>query len=209
LYLHALNRDTLFKAQNDYVAPKLAHEERRLASLQRELGETPRASERKALVAQESFVEELRAVLDNVKRVAALWNPHLDDGTIVNFAPLWRLVPQHKPWQKELKATWDALCAGDYDWAHLAMHLWPERVVPKCATDRSLAIAHGVEDVFWVESGGKWKARPTPARPVDELVRERNSSAVKASLNSLLDAPTAAGTGRARGRRPAARAATE
>jgi hypothetical protein len=24
---------------------------------------------------------------------------------------------------------------------NLAMHLWPERVVPRCATDRSLAIA--------------------------------------------------------------------
>jgi hypothetical protein len=26
------------------------------------------------------------------------------------------------------------------------MRLWPERVVPKCAKDRSLAIAHGLED---------------------------------------------------------------
>ena len=118
----------------------------------------------------------MRAFLDEVKRVAPLWNPNLDDGVIINFAPLWRLVPQHKPWQKELKATWDALCAGKYDWAHLAMHLWPERVVPKCATDRSLAIAHGLEDVFWVEGeDGKWKPRSTPTRAVDELVRERTS----------------------------------
>ena len=103
-----------------------------------------------------------------MKRVAPLWNPNLDDGVIINFAPLWRLVPQHKPWQKELKSTWDALCDGKYDWAHLAMHLWPERVVPKCATDRSLAIAHGLEDVFWVEgTDGKWKPRrrrPTRSR---------------------------------------------
>ena len=64
---------------------------------------------------------------------------------------------------------------GKYDWAHLAMHLWPERVVPKCAKDRSLAIAHGLEDVFWVEgTDGKWTARKTPTRSVDELVRERN-----------------------------------
>src|SRR5205085_6106915 len=56
---------------------------------------------------------------------------------IINFAPLWRLVPHHKPWQKELKATWEALCAGRYDWAHLAMHLWPERVVAKCADRKS------------------------------------------------------------------------
>ena len=44
-----------------------------------------------------AFVEELRAFLEEVKRVAPLWNPNLDDGVIINFAPLWRLVPQNKP----------------------------------------------------------------------------------------------------------------
>jgi hypothetical protein len=134
--------------------------------------------------------------LSEVKRVAPLWNPNLDDGVIVNFAPLWRLVPHHRPWQKELKATWDALCAGDYDWAHLTMHLWPERVVPKCAADRSLAIAHGLEDVFWIEGGdGKWTARKTPTRTIEDLVRQRTSPAVKSALKSLLEAPAATGNG--------------
>ena len=157
LYIHAFTKDTLFRVQNDYVAPKLAHEERRLETLKTELGDGGTTAQRKEMAAQETFVEELRAFLEEVKRVAPLWNPNLDDGVIINFAPLWRLVPQHKAWQKELKATWDALCEGEYDWAHLAMHLWPERVVPKCATDRSLAIAQGLEDVFWVEGeDGKW-----------------------------------------------------
>ena len=72
-----------------------------------------------------------------------------------------------------MKATWDALCEGKYDWAHLAMHLWPERVVPKCATDRSLAIAHGLEDVFWVEGDdGKWKPRANADAP-DQRTRRR------------------------------------
>ena len=134
-----------------------------------------------------------------MKRVAPLWNPNLDDGVIINFAPLWRLVPQNKSWQKELKSTWDALCEGKYDWAHLAMHLWPERVVPKCEKDRSLAIAHGLEDVFWIEGAdGKWKARATPVKPVEELVRERTSPAVKAALQSLLEAPSATGGKRTR-----------
>jgi hypothetical protein len=35
------------------------------------------------------------------------------------------------------------------------------------------------------------KPRDTPLRPVDELVRERTSPAVKAALQSLLDAPAA------------------
>ena len=96
------------------------------------------------------------------------------------MAPLWRLVPQHRAWQKELKAAWDSLCAGEYDWAHVAMHLWPERVVPKCATDRSLAIAHGLEEVFWEEDAkGKWAARKQPLTPVATLVAERTSPAVK------------------------------
>ncbi|MGH8655725.1 MAG: hypothetical protein ACREYE_27695, partial [Gammaproteobacteria bacterium] len=110
-----------------------------------------------------------------------------------------RLVPQSKPWQKELKATWDALCAGEYDWAQLSMHLWPERVVPKCATDRSLAIAHGLDDVFWMEdAGGKWKPRPEPKCPIEELVRKRTSSAIKVALKSLIEAPAIAAAGRRR-----------
>ncbi len=195
LYIHAFSKDTLFRVQNDYAAPKLAHEERRLGALTIELRDGATAAQRKTLAAQEVLVDELRAFLDEVKRVAPLWNPDLDDGVIINFAPLWRLVPQNKSWQKELKSTWDALCEGKYDWAHLAMHLWPERVVPKCAKDRSLAIAHGLEDVFWVEGeGGKWIARKAPTRSVDELVHERTSPAVKSALNSLLEAPAALGT---------------
>jgi hypothetical protein len=204
LYIHAFSRDTLFRVQNDYVLPKLAHEERRLEFLKRENeDEPPRRQDAKAVSSQQELVEELRAFLDEVKRVAPLWNPDLDDGVIVNFAPLWRLVPQNKAWQKELKATWDALSEGKYDWAHLAMHLWPERVVPKCAKDRSLAIAHGLEGVLWVEDDkGKWSARKAPTKSVDELVKERTSPAVKAALKSLLEAPVASGNGgRGRGGR--------
>jgi len=205
LYIHAFSGDTLFRVQNDYVGGdrgKLAHEERRLDALTSELRDDATVPRRKALAAQEALVEELRAFLYEVKLVAALWKPNLDDGVIINFAPLWRLVPQNKAWQKELKSTWDALTDGKYDWAHLAMHLWPERVVPKCAKDRSLAIAHGLEDVYWVEgTDGKWTARKTPTKSVDELVRERTSPAVKSALKNLLEASIATGntrTGRGR-----------
>jgi hypothetical protein len=203
VYIQAFSKDTLFRVHNDYVAPKLAHEERRLESLTSELRDGATAGQRKELIAQESFVEELRSFLDEVKRIAPLWNPNLDDGVIINFAPLWRLVPHNKPWQKELKSSWDALCEGKYDWAHVAMHLWPERVVPECAKDRSLAIAHGLEDLFWVETTVRnWAARKTPQRSVEELVRESTSPAVKLALKSLLEAPAASGKGgRGRGGR--------
>jgi hypothetical protein len=211
LYLNALSRDTVHKIQNDLLVLKLAHEQRRLDEIHAEVGPNPKAGARKQLEAQATLVEVLRTFLDEVKRVAPLWSPNLDDGVIINFAPLWRLVPQNKSWQKELKSTWDALCDGRYDWAHLAMHLWPERVVPKCAMDRSLAIAHGLEDVFWVEStDGRWTARKTPTKSVDELVKERTSPAVKSALKSLLEAPVASGKsgGRKGGGRRKASAAT-
>ena len=57
------------------MAPKLAHEERQLTSLMQAAGGSPSAKERKEIAAQEAFVEELRALLDEVKRVAPLWNP--------------------------------------------------------------------------------------------------------------------------------------
>ena len=55
---------------------------------------------------------------------------------------------RHKPWQKILRDTWTKLEKGDYDWAYLAMAYWPERVREKCKTDKSLAIAHGLEDLY-------------------------------------------------------------
>jgi hypothetical protein len=200
LYIHRFSKDTLFRVQNDYVAPKLAHERRQLDALRGEGGQSPTESQRKAIEAREVFVEELQAFYDEVTRVAPLWNPALDDGVIINFAPLWRLVPQNKAWQKELRSCWQALVTGDYDWSHLSMHFWPERVLQKCATDRSLAIAHGLEDVFWFEDdGSKWKPRDEPKQSIANLVLERSSPAVKAALKVLIEAPdTISGTKRGR-----------
>jgi hypothetical protein len=204
LYAHRLTRDSLFKIQKEIVEPKLLHEECEVTRLVQEAGPTPTSQQRKEIAAQETFVAELRAFRDEIARVAPLWNPNLDDGVVIVSAPLWRLFPQHKAWQKELKGYWDELCAGKYDWSHLAMHLWPERVVPVCATDRSIAIAHDLEDVFWTEeANGKWKPRAQPTRPIAELIAERTSPAVMAALKSLIDAPVATGAGtRRKPRRP-------
>jgi len=199
LYAHRVGRDSLYQVLNDFVSPKLQAEERKLHALSEEAGENPSSSQRKELAAQESFVSELRVFKDDVARVAPLWNPDLNDGVVIVTAPLYRLVPQLKSWQKELKTHWDALAAGRYDWAQLAMHLWPERVVPKCAEDRSLAIAHDLEEVFWEkDADGKWHAREEPTRPIAELVTERSSAAVKDALESLLDAAPLTGGSRPR-----------
>jgi hypothetical protein len=189
LYAPKLTHDTFFKIRNDVVIPKLAHEERQLTQLIQAAGATPSAKERKEIAEQAAMVGELRSFLDEIKHVAPLWKPNLDDGVVLTMAPLWRLVPQHKVWQKELKSKWDQLAGGKYDWSHLAMHLWPARVVLKCMSDRSLAIVHGLESIFWTQGeDGKWIQRLIPMRPVDELVRERTSAAVGAALKELTEA---------------------
>ncbi len=208
LYYQALTSDTLFKIRNEYVGPKLAHEQRRLQRLRGDAEGDLNASRRREIESQETFVTELTSMDEEIERIAPLWNPSLDDGVIINFAPLWRLVPQNKPWQKECKKTWDKLVKGDYDWAHLAMHLWPERVVPKCVEDASIAIAHGLEDVFWEQDDrDRYQQKEEPEggwEPViAELVEERTSPAVKAALQSLLDAPAPSSTSTRRRRRAA------
>ena len=109
LYYHRFNKDTLYKVLNDCAKPKLQLEERKLASLRVEIGDSPSSAQRKQLADQEKFVAELKAFHDEVALVAPLWKPDLNDGVIINFAPLWRLAPQPSTWQRECKQTWDAL----------------------------------------------------------------------------------------------------
>jgi hypothetical protein len=200
-YAQRMTRDSLVAVQNDVVGQKLAHEERRLSSLVTQAGQSPSARERAEIAVQESVVNELRAFVNEIRSVATLWNPDLDDGVVLVMAPLWRLVPAHKVWQRELRAKWNELVAGKYDWAHLAMHLWPERIVPKCAADRSLAITHGLEDVFWVKGADeKWSTRKTPTHPIDGLIAERSAAAVKGALTSLIEASVLVAAGERRGR---------
>jgi hypothetical protein len=204
LYYHRFRRDTLFQALNDFTKPKLQHERFQLDRLRGEAGPQPTRSQREAIEAQESFVSDLEGFVEELARVAPLWNPDLNDGVIINYAPLWRMIG-HTPWRTSVKDCWDAFCAGDYDWSHLAMHLWPERVVPKCTGDASLAIAHGLDEVFWEKGDRDRLVKKTPPsggwQPViDRLVAERTSSAVKSALDSLLNAPTPNAGGR-RGRR--------
>lgn len=203
----AATSDTIFVLRNDILSPRLVRAERNAEAIRREAGPNPNASGRAAINAADAFVSDLRAFMAELDLHAPLWAPDVDDGVVINAAPFHRLMP-HRESRPRAEAAWKELRDEECDWSHLAMRFWPERVVPKCATDRSFAIAHGLEEVFWVEgSDGRWSARKTPTRSIDELVRERTSPAVKAALKSLLEAPVAAGNaGRGRGGRQRAAA---
>jgi hypothetical protein len=204
LYYHRLTPDTLFTVLRDHVKPKLEYEERQAFQLRQEAGATPSTSQRRDIAEAEELVEDLRAFKAELDRVAPLFRPDLNDGVIINHAPLWRMIGLPK-WRKDCQATWNELAKGDYDWAHLALHLWPERVIPKCATDRSLAIAHGLDAIFWredPEKPGKWISRKVTDLELRGLIAERTSAAVKAAVESLVGATSNEGAPR-RGRKGA------
>lgn len=204
LYYHRFTKDTFYQVLNEYVAPKLQFEERELEKIRQKYGPDPTSGQRKQLDARETFVSELKTFKGEVALIAPLWNPDLNDGVIINFAPLWRLAPQNKTWQKECKKVWDKLVKGDYDWAHLAMHLWPERVVPKCIKDRSLSIAHGMEGAFWEEDeDGKWRSKKVSQETKKALIHKHTSPTVKAALEDLINAPVPASTNRKRRKKKA------
>jgi hypothetical protein len=170
LYYHRLTSDTLFTAVNRYVLPKLADVERDLADLSARLdGASGREASRlrEEVETVGAFRAELIAFRDELLRVAALpYRPNLNDGVIINAAPLHKLFRLPK-WAKDTRECWTKLERGDYDWAHLAYTIWPDRVREKCRTDKSLAIAHGLEELY-IEPPATTKKRRAKAAAVQQ-----------------------------------------
>ncbi len=60
--------------------------------------------------------------------------------------------------------AWKALEKGEYEWAHLAMALWPDRVKAACRKDRSIAIAHDQEGLYEGEKSEVQKPKAVRGR---------------------------------------------
>lgn len=149
IYYPSLTNQTLFTAVNDFLdGPngKLTQVSRECAEL-RMKGSSRSREEEKQYETLQTFEQELIDLRDTLLKIAPTYQPNHDDGVQITAAPLWPLF-RHKAWQKVLKDTWTKLEKGDYDWAHLAMAYWPDRVREKCIVDKSLAIAHGLEDLY-------------------------------------------------------------
>lgn len=146
LYYPSLTSQTLYTAINDFVDPKLKEVGAGGTAL-RNKGANRSREEESQFEALQAFELELSELRDTLLKLALTYKPNHDDGVQISAAPLWPLF-RHKPWQKVLKDTWAKLEKGDYDWAHLAMNYWPDRVREKCKTDKSLAIAHGLDDLY-------------------------------------------------------------
>ena len=157
VYYPSLTSQTLYTAINDFVEPKLKQVGADVTVL-RNKGSARSRDDEKQFEALQAFELELIELRDTLLKLAPTYKPNHEDGVQISAAPLWQLF-RHKPWQKVLKDTWTKLEKGDYDWAHLAMNYWPERVREKCKTDKSLAIAHGMEDLYIEPEAKPKKAR--------------------------------------------------
>jgi hypothetical protein len=155
IYCHRLNDQTLFQCVNEFVKPKLEDVRRDVDRLQTKLRDAGTANERQLLQDSQDLLAELTEFHDELLRVAGLpYKPNLNDGVLITASPLWKLFRLPK-WQKELKTCWDDLSRGEYDWAHLAYTIWPDRVKDACKKDRSIAIAHGLEESCEVKAPEK------------------------------------------------------
>lgn len=146
VYYPSLSSQTLYKAINDFIEPKLKKIGSDLTVL-RGKGTARSRDDEKQFETLQAFELELVELRDTLLALAPTYRPNQNDGVQISAAPLWPLF-RHKPWQKVLKDTWAKLEKGSYDWAHLAMNYWPDRVREKCKTDKSLAIAHGLENLY-------------------------------------------------------------
>jgi hypothetical protein len=123
VYYQRLTDQTLYIIVNRYVEPKIAEVERAIAGIENDMAT---ASGRQATqlrdCSQEAriFLGELRDMREELLRVAGLpYKPDLNDGVIINAAPLHRLF-RHCWWANDTGDCWERPEREEYEWVHMA-----------------------------------------------------------------------------------------
>jgi len=126
LYYQKFDKDLLFKTLVNYVEPKIRLETNKLDSFRlltqqskEDLSGKKSKQMAKDIEEKEDFLSELRDFEDKLRRAANLnLEPDLNDGVVLNIAPLHELVP----W-KEAKNCWEELLDGNYEWSSIGKQL--------------------------------------------------------------------------------------
>jgi len=123
IYYHSYDNDTLFKALETYVRPRIQRQLNLLDELRSTKAESGEGAESRRIDRQVereeqllSELEEFRETLDRVAQIGL--SPDLNDGVILNIAPLWELVPWKDP-----KRYYSELLAGRYEWSAIGQQL--------------------------------------------------------------------------------------
>ncbi|MBA3474045.1 MAG: hypothetical protein H0T57_12605 [Rubrobacter sp.] len=159
LFHERITPDTLYLlAGNRYLGGEINRLRGEISELNARATATPQGGEKKHLAKELEATEELLLDLEafartlsrvtsqtNSRGEVAGWRPELDDGVILNLAPLHALMPS---WSAEPRKAWAALEAGSYDWSRAAMRYWPDRVIEECRKNKSYAIAHDRLDLY-------------------------------------------------------------
>jgi len=128
LYYHRLDRDIYFKVLTNYVEPKMREVENRINDLRTKVNISDSGDRKKVekeIDTEEEFLSELRDFHDKLKRVTDLdLEPDLDDGVVLNIAPLYELIP----W-REAKKYWEDLMKGKYEWSSISKQLRERRII--------------------------------------------------------------------------------
>jgi hypothetical protein len=164
-----LNDQTLYKVVNDFLIPK----QEDVADQIKKLANNPHLDNRgkMELLELQEMMHELKEMENGLLDVAALpYKPNHDDGVLITAAPLHKFF-RHSKWRKATEDCWKSLQEGDYDWAHLAYSIWPERVTKKCRKDLSMAIAHGLEGICEIKP--KEKKAKKAAKPQKNATQQK------------------------------------
>ena len=193
---------------NDLLAEHLYPAKKRLDGERSDLRATRDGADKKSAKAAEKrlgdvakWLEELNEFIVNVEQCAengppsdskttprqvdARYEPHLDDGVMINAAALWPLLePQWKDPKKWWRELANAEGKKDYDWAHLAKRYFPDCVDAKCKIDPSLAVAHGIFWKYHPARAYQWELRLQDEIRPDFTLDEVDSDAARAAFEA-------------------------
>ncbi len=165
LYYPRLNANTLFAVIN-IVSSRIEQIETEMQNLQTFVLQQDAQNINKKLSSMGEQLVELKQFKTHIEQINSLpYRPHHDDGVLITAAPLHKLF-RHPKWSKATTQCWQQLQNGDFDWAHLALPIYTERVTQKCRTDLSMAIAHNLEHLCEIKPKPK-KTRKTKDAELD------------------------------------------